>query len=195
MANEQTQKSLTAAMAAVRRELHVAKKNVNQHLRSSYRTTSDILMEVKPLLAKEGLTLYLLDEIEEVAGWHYVKSRAIVQTIDGKETMEVTGFAREDENRAGISQSQCTGAASTYARKYALQGLFLIDDSALDPDDPKMGSKSYEARTEAELLALIAGATSVSELVAIHKANSAFCPQGSRALQALTTRKNQLTQK
>lgn len=93
----------------------------------SYRSCEDILEAVKPLLAKEDLQLTLSDEVLMVGDWHYVKATATV--TDGAETVTTTGYAREVETKKGMDGSQITGTASSYARKYAMNAMFLIDDS------------------------------------------------------------------
>ena len=93
----------------------------------AYRSAEDILNAVKPLLAENGATLTLTDEPILVGDWHYIKATA---TFKAKyEEQVVTAFARESENKKGQDVSQITGTASSYARKYALNGLFLIDDN------------------------------------------------------------------
>ena len=87
----------------------------------------DILEAVKPILAKHGLLLTLSDEMVETGGRIYVKAMAMVQC--GEEAEVVTAYAREEETKKGMDASQITGAASSYARKYALNGLFCIDDT------------------------------------------------------------------
>jgi len=92
----------------------------------NYRSCEDILEAVKPLLGECVLTLS--DEVVEVGGRVYVKATATLMLSDGAKA-EVTAFAREPESKKGADASQITGAASSYARKYALNGLFLIDDT------------------------------------------------------------------
>jgi len=93
----------------------------------AYRSAEDILNAVKPLLAENGATLTLTDEPILVGDWHYIKATATFKAND--EEQVVTAFARESENKKGQDVSQITGTASSYARKYALNGLFLIDDN------------------------------------------------------------------
>ena len=93
----------------------------------AYRSAEDILNAVKPLLAENEATLTLTDEPILVGDWHYIKATATFKAND--EEQVVTAFARESENKKGQDVSQITGTASSYARKYALNGLFLIDDN------------------------------------------------------------------
>lgn len=93
----------------------------------NYRSCEDILEALKPVLAEYGAAVLLSDEIVQMGTRWYVKSTATLKTE--KESISVTAFAREAENRKGMDESQITGSASSYARKYALNGLFGIDDT------------------------------------------------------------------
>lgn len=93
----------------------------------NYRSAEDILEALKPLLKQNNLRLKLTDDIVAVGERVYVKATAII--TDGKNTEEATAFAREEFAKKGMDSSQITGSASSYARKYALNGLFNIDDS------------------------------------------------------------------
>lgn len=106
----------------------------------NYRNCEDILEAVKPLLDKADLTLVLTDEVVMVGDRYYVKAEARVWY--GTDSLWVSAFAREEETKKGMDGSQITGAASSYARKYALNGLFLIDDTkdsdATNTGEPKV---------------------------------------------------------
>ena len=108
-------------------ELKVAKNQFNNFGGYKYRSCEDILEAVKPLLIKNQLTMTISDDIIEVGGRVYVK--ATVTVWADKESRQVTAYAREAESRKGMDESQITGSASSYARKYALNGMFLIDDT------------------------------------------------------------------
>lgn len=109
-------------------ELKAPKNQYNRFGKYNYRSTEDILSAVKPLLAKYGDDLDLSDEPVLIGEWHYIKATATFTDKDQKKTI-VTGYAREAERKKGMDESQITGTASSYARKYALNGLFLIDDT------------------------------------------------------------------
>jgi len=111
----------------VQSELKAPKGQFNSFGKYKYRSCEDILEAVKPLLAKKGLLLTLNDTIVEVGGRVYVKATAMIQ--DGEEFKIASAYARESETKKGMDDSQITGSASSYARKYALNGLFLIDDT------------------------------------------------------------------
>jgi hypothetical protein len=115
------------ALQKIQEELKVPKSQFNKFGGYSYRSCEDILETVKPLLAKYGAMLTLTDTIVEVGGLVYVKADAIFRA--GAFGVEVSAYAREPETKKGMDASQITGAASSYARKYALNGLFLIDDA------------------------------------------------------------------
>lgn len=111
----------------IQQELKAPKGQYNNFGKYKYRSAEDILEAVKPLLGKYGAQLTLTDDIIEVGGRIYVKATA--KLTDGKEEAVTTAFAREPAEKKGMDESQITGTASSYARKYALNGLFLIDDT------------------------------------------------------------------
>lgn len=108
-------------------ELKAPKSQENKFGGYKYRSCEDILEAVKPLLKKEKVTLTISDDIVEVGGRVYVKATATLS--DGEDTISTSAFAREAEMKKGMDDSQITGSASSYARKYALNGLFAIDDT------------------------------------------------------------------
>ena len=124
-------------------DLTVCKEKKNEFGGYMYRSASDILEAAKPLLDKKGLRLSVTDDIVEVGGRIYVKATASV--TDGENKIETSAFAREPLTKKGTDESQITGAASSYARKYALNGLFCIDDTkdadATNTHDPIQDSK------------------------------------------------------
>lgn len=111
----------------IQEELKAPKSQYNRFGGYAYRSVEDILTAVKPLLVKEKAELTLTDELVLIGDRYYVKATATYEDKDGKKV--VTGYARESENKKGMDASQITGTASSYARKYALNGLFLIDDT------------------------------------------------------------------
>lgn len=118
---------LIKKIAAIQSELKVPKGQYNSFGKYSYRSCEDILESVKPLLAKHGLVLTIQDSIELIGDRYYVK--AIAMITDGNENISTIAYARESDNKKGMDESQITGATSSYARKYALNGLFCIDDT------------------------------------------------------------------
>ena len=132
--------SLTEKLIHIQKELKAPKGQYNSFGKYKYRSAEDILEAVKPLNADKGLLLTLTDEPVLVGDWHYIK--AVAKISDGKETQEVTAYARESESKKGMDHSQVTGTASSYARKYALNGLYLIDDTKdADTDEYQQQNK------------------------------------------------------
>lgn len=111
----------------IQSELKAPKGNYNSFGNYKYRSCEDILEAVKPLLKENNAALTLSDEIVEVGGRVYVRATATLMAEEN--TVSVTAYAREAETKKGMDDSQITGTASSYARKYALNGLFCIDDT------------------------------------------------------------------
>lgn len=112
--------------------LKAPKSQYNKFGKYNYRSCEDILEAVKPILEEVGLTLLITDTIEIIANRYYVKAECtLIDTEDGS-NLKTTAYAREAEEKKGMDVAQVTGATSTYARKYALNGLFLIDDTKDD---------------------------------------------------------------
>ena len=116
---------LTNKLAMIQQKLKAPKGQMNTFGKYKYRSCEDILEAVKPLLGY--LVLTISDDIVEVGGRVYVKATASLSSGSG--SVSTTAFARESETKKGMDESQITGAASSYARKYALNGLFCIDDT------------------------------------------------------------------
>ena len=115
-------------LAEFQSKLKAPKGQYNNFGKYKYRSAEDIVEAVKPIINPEGFSLILSDEIIQVGERIYVK--AIVTLSNGTINYQTTAFAREEEEKKGMDSSQITGAASSYARKYALNGLFAIDDTA-----------------------------------------------------------------
>ena len=116
---------LNKALAVIQQTMKVPKSQRNNFGKYNYRNCEDILQAVTPLLGECILTIS--DEMVMVGERYYVKATACIQL--GKEKVEVTAFAREEENKKGMDSAQLTGSTSSYARKYACNGLFAIDDT------------------------------------------------------------------
>lgn len=114
-------------LATIQAKLNAPKGQYNSFAKYKYRSCEDILSALKPLLAENKCTLVISDDICAVGERVYVKS-TVTLANGGGETAKATAFAREEESKRGMDASQVTGAASSYARKYALCGLFAIDD-------------------------------------------------------------------
>lgn len=133
---ETLQKLLT-----VQTKLKAPKSQRNNFGGYNYRNCEDILEAVKPLLAEVKATIIVGDELVMVGDRYYVKATAKFVDCETKEVIENTGFAREEETKKGMDGSQITGASSSYARKYALNGLLAIDDTK-DSDATNKGDKA-----------------------------------------------------
>lgn len=114
-------------IVAIQLELKAPKGQYNSFGKYNYRSCEDILEGVKPLLAKHGLVLTIQDSIDLIGDRFYVKATATI--TDGKEELSTSAYARESLDKKGMDASQVTGATSSYARKYALNGLLAIDDT------------------------------------------------------------------
>lgn len=119
--------SLHDRLVGIQSELKAPKGQYNSFGKYKYRSAEDILEAVKPLLKKYSCKLTIMDEIHLIGERYYVK--AIATISDGTESLSVCALAREADTKAGMDCSQITGAASSYARKYAMNGLFAIDDT------------------------------------------------------------------
>ena len=136
-------------LLAIQTKLKAPKGQYNSFGKYSYRSAEDILEAVKPLNAEQGVLLTITDEIKEVGGRIYVVATATVS--DGTDTLQVSAFAREPENKKGMDESQITGATSSYARKYALNGLYAIDDNKdADTDEHKQQQENSPKKQPAQ---------------------------------------------
>ena len=115
---------------AIQSALKAPKSQYNEFGKYKYRKAEDILESVKPLLAKNGCTLTCTDELVLIGDRYYIKATATITAIEDGSSVSTTAFAREEEEKKGMDGSQVTGASSSYARKYALNGLLCIDDTA-----------------------------------------------------------------
>lgn len=120
-------KTLQQKLIEIQSELKAPKSQFNKFGGYNYRNCEDILEAVKPLCAKHEIVPLLSDEIVMIGDRFYIKATAKV--TDGKDEIATTAFARESKDKKGMDESQITGSASSYARKYALNGLFCIDDT------------------------------------------------------------------
>lgn len=132
-------------IVAIQSELKAPKGQYNSFGKYNYRSCEDILEGVKPLLAKHGLVLTIQDSIDLIGDRFYVKATATI--TDGKEQLSTSAYARESLDKKGMDASQVTGATSSYARKYALNGLLAIDDTK-DADTMDNSKKQVQQTQE-----------------------------------------------
>lgn len=140
-------------LGRVQRSLNAPKNLFNKFGGYAYRSAEGILEAVKPLLSQENAVITLTDEVREIGGRIYVE--ACASFISNGDIISVKAYAREEESKKGMDAAQVTGSVSSYARKYALNGLLLIDDNK-DPDalndhgkgEAKPESKPAQAKAE-----------------------------------------------
>jgi len=136
--------SIIDLLAMVQQELKAPKGQYNAFGKYKYRSCEDIVEAVKPLLAKQSAVLIMTDSIVMMGDRHYIKAEVVIRNKD--ESITAVGLAREPADRKGMDASQITGTASSYARKYALNGLFAIDD-AKDSDTQEGPTKRINKET------------------------------------------------
>lgn len=122
-------KEVLKKLLEIQVELKAPKNQYNSFGNYSYRSCEDILEAVKPLCKKHGCVLTLTDTVKQIGDRYYIEATAILFDIETAEMISATSSAREPATKKGSDESQITGAASSYARKYALNGLFDIDDT------------------------------------------------------------------
>lgn len=144
--------SVYTKLLAIQALLKAPKNQRNTFGKYNYRSCEDILEAVKPILSDQKCVLVLSDMPEISGEWHYIRATARLVDAETGESVENTAFARESAVKKGMDDSQITGTASSYARKYALNGLFCIDDTKdADTDEYKRGqNQQNSAPTEGE---------------------------------------------
>lgn len=125
-------------LSAIQAELNAPKKHYNDFGKYHYRKAEDILEALKPFLKAQGCAVLCEDELLFIEGRFYIKATATLVDVEDGSHISTTAYAREEEKKSGMDASQVTGSSSTYARKYALNGLFCIDDTA-DADTTNVG--------------------------------------------------------
>lgn len=174
----------------VQSELKAPKSQYNSFGKYKYRSCEDILEAVKPLLVKHGLLMTISDEIVTSGNRYYIK--ATVTITDGESVVSNAALAREEEYKKGMDSSQVTGACSSYARKYALNGMFCIDDTKDSDATNTHGQTEQPAKPDDTLKKAyeeIDKATTVDQLVDIHKKYTTL-KSNKNFVAALTTKKS-----
>lgn len=133
-------KEINIKLMNIQQELKAPKGQYNSFGKYAYRSCEDILEAVKPLLKKEKVVLTISDELQYIGNRYYIKATATLIDTESEATISNSAYAREEEAKKGMDGSQITGASSSYARKYALNGLFGIDDNK-DSDTTNIQSK------------------------------------------------------
>lgn len=160
-------------LAEIQSKLKAPKGQYNKFGKYNFRSCEDILEALKPIMAEVGCCLTITDDIVVVGDRMYVKAVAtLYDAEDGKVIASTTAFAREEEKKAGMDGSQVTGASSSYARKYALNGMFCIDDAKDSDTTNDHGKGDKTVQDEEYYLGCakqeIAGAKSKEELTRIY---------------------------
>jgi putative essential recombination function protein len=136
------QSSIFVTLQSIQQSLVAPKGQYNSFGKYSYRSAEDILEALKPILQEHDAVLILQDGIVQIGDRYYVEATATLYAVG--ETIGTTAYAREDDSKKGMDGSQVTGAASSYARKYALNGLFMIDDNK-DPETDEYHNQNSQA--------------------------------------------------
>lgn len=152
---EESKLSLGEKLMRIQTELKAPKNLINTFGNYNYRNAEGILEALKPFESKFDVYFIIRDEIIEISGRFYVKATASVFDCDSDACISTTAFAREEESKKGLDASQITGACSSYARKYALNALLLLDDSKdADSDEFQNESKARTRTTAVEKKAI-----------------------------------------
>lgn len=179
----------------IQSELKAPKNQYNRFGGYKYRNQEDILEAAKPLLKKYGCTLTVSDDLLMLGDRFYVKATATFTNKDGK-SVQTTAFAREELTKKGMDASQITGSASSYARKYALNGLFCIDDTkdadTMDNTQPPAQQSGGANETLALAIQELRSAQSRETLNSIYANYKAVLGSNQRFLDEMNTRAAQL---
>jgi hypothetical protein len=170
-------------LSEIQAQLNVPKNRFNKFGAYNYRSAEDIIEAVKKIINPQGLALVITDSIEFIGGRWYVKATATIGE------WSATGWAREDENIKGQAQAQITGSASSYARKYALNGLLAIDD-VKDADAMEITETPVDAAIMNIRLIM-----STEDLIALFNSQPENIKKDKQFLAAMTARKSQLKNK
>lgn len=145
-------KNIAVKLVAIQSELKAPKGQYNSFGKYNYRSCEDITEAAKPICAKHGTVLTLDDVIVMIGDRYYVQATAKITDAESGEYMYTTAFAREEDVKKGMDASQLTGATSSYARKYALSGLFALDDTK-DSDFTNTGTKDDKPKSAPKAVA------------------------------------------
>ena len=142
-------KEINIKLMNIQQELKAPKGQYNNFGKYAYRSCEDILEAVKPLLKKEKVVLTISDELQYIGNRYYIKATATLIDTESEAIISNSAYAREEETKKGMDESQITGTSSSYARKYALNGLLLIDDTK-DADTDEFTKENNKGKTKEE---------------------------------------------
>jgi hypothetical protein len=187
------QKKQTMKLVKIQAELKAPKNQTNNFGKYKYRSAEDIIEAVKPILFKNNCALLISDEIVQVADRIYVRATAMLIDENNEELpIQVYGWAREEEVKKGMDAAQITGSASSYARKYALNGLFAIDDTK-DSDATNNHQDEVGEQKRMELILLLENTSwdeNMKQKVAIKISALTTLDQYEKALRSINQNQN-----
>jgi hypothetical protein len=178
-------------LVKIQAELKVPKNQTNAFGKYKYRSAEDIIEAVKPILNKYGTSLVVSDEVVQVGDRIYIKATATLLD-ESDDHISVNGWAREEEVKKGMDAAQITGSASSYARKYALNGLFAIDDTK-DSDATNEHKDEVGEVKRMELITLLENTTwdeAMKQKVAIKISALTTLEQYEKALRSINQNQN-----
>jgi hypothetical protein len=178
------------SLALIQAKVKAPKGQFNSFGKYAYRSAEDILESVKQVVNPMGFSISISDTIIMVGDRFYVQ--AIATLTDGKETYTSTAFAREEESKKGMDGSQVTGASSSYARKYALNGLFALDDTK-DSDATNTHGKEQQLEAKTDWAKMINDCNTLKELSDLFIKHETSMSGNQNILNLLTTRKLQIS--
>lgn len=181
------QSSIFVTLQSIQQSLVAPKGQYNSFGKYSYRSAEDILEALKPILQEHDAVLILQDGIVQIGDRYYVEATATLYAVG--EAIGTTAYAREDDSKKGMDGSQVTGAASSYARKYALNGLFMIDDNK-DPDTDEYHNQNSQAGRTSQKPAQKTNSQQEQPANAPAKSNGAKTITGAQAKAIRTELKN-----
>lgn len=173
----ENKKTLNEKLVLIQSELKASKDKYNSFGKYKYRSCEGILEAAKPILNKYGVSLIISDDVILIGNRYYIKATATLRC--GDEAVSNTAWAREEETKKGMDASQVTGATSSYARKYALNGLFCIDDTKDADTEEYQNQQNATPQPKAAQLPdtitnAIKAATTINALSEIWKNNVAY---------------------
>jgi hypothetical protein len=177
-----------ATLADIQAAVKAPKAKYNTFGKYYYRSAEDIMEAVKPVINPLGYWLTVSDSIEKIGDRYYIKCLATL--TNGNNVYQVTAFAREDESRKGMDPGMLTGATSSYARKYALQGLFSLDQNK-DVDDLH-GVKQDDAEPNFEWKQELSNCKSLIDLMTLYKSNKEVVEANNALKKMFSERKSEL---
>ena len=167
--------SVLNKLHTIQQKLKVNKNQYNKHGGFNYRSCEDILEAVKPLLAELKCTLTLGDDIVQIGDRYYLKATAELYDLESNTKQVATAYAREQAEKKGMDSMQITGSASSYARKYALNGLFMIDDNrdadSQEPPKPEPQTELFATAQQVQMIKEQMPAERIERMLTYYKKN------------------------